>query len=533
LNEYNHYLGNPGYFPQDVHRYQSATPDSIRAFAEAQLKPTARVVVYGIPGKPDLGPDVPTPKNQQKGQSTGGESVNADAAWRENPPKPGPMHALNLPVPDIFKLSNGLTVYYHYRAGLPVAAANLVFNTGSGANPVDKPGLASFAANMLQQGTETRNAMQIADEAALLGTALSSGATMDSSSVGASSLTKNFPGVLDLISDVVLHPTFPPDEVERRRASRLAAFTDERSDPETIVARTGVSALFGPHNPFGYDSSGTEPSIKAMTREDMMNFWKTNYVPNNAALVVSGNIPAGDLKALAESKFGAWKSGELSVPPIGAPETTKAKIVIVDRPGAQQTMVRLLQLGVDRATPDYPALEVMNSELGGLFSSRINLNLREEHGYTYGASSFFVYRRSLGYFVAGGGIRTDVTAPAVTEILKEIRRMIDTPMKPDELSLAKDSQSRSLPGMFETNGGEAGALSEIFVYNLARDYFSNLPERLNAVTAEDAEAVAKKYLRPDQLILVCVGDRAKIEPELVKLDLGSVEIRDADGNVVK
>jgi zinc protease len=533
LNEYNHYLGNPGYFPQDVRRYQSATTDSIRAFAEAQLKPAARVVVYGIPGKPDLGPDVPTPQNQQKGQSTGGESVNADAAWRDNPPKPGPARPLNLPVPDVFKLSNGLTVYYHYRAGLPVAAANLVFNTGSGANPVEKPGLASFTANMLQQGTARRNAMQIADEAALLGTGLSSGASMDSSSVGASSLTNNFPGVLDLISDIVLHPTFPPDEVERRRASRLAAFTDERSDPETIVARTGVSALFGPHNPFGYDNSGTEPSIKAMTREDMMNFWKANYVPNNAALVISGNIPVDQLKALAEEKFGAWKSGELSVPQIGAPETTKAKIIIVDRPGAQQTMVRLLQLGVGRATPDYPALEVMNSELGGLFSSRINLNLREEHGYTYGASSFFVYRRSLGYFVAGGGIRTDVTAPAVTEILKEIHRMIDTTMKPEELSLAKDSQSRSLPGIFETDSGEAGALSEIYVYDLARDYFSNLPERLNAVTAEDAEAVARKYLHPDQLILVCVGDRAKIEPELVKLDLGSVQIRDADGNVVQ
>jgi len=249
--------------------------------------------------------------------------------------------------------------------------------------------------------------------------------------------------------------------------------------------------------------------------------------------VVSGNIPVDDLKTLAEAKFGAWKGVEFSMPTIGAPEPTKAKIIIVDRPGAQQTMVRLLQLGVDRATPDYPALEVMNSELGGLFSSRINLNLREEHGYTYGASSFFVYRRSLGYFVAGGGIRTDVTAPAITEILKEIHRMIDTTMKPEELSLAKDSQSRSLPGIFETDGGEAGALSEIFVYNLARDYFSALPERLNAVTAEDAEAVAKKYLHPDQLILVCVGDRAKIEPELVKLDLGAIEFRDADGNVVK
>jgi zinc protease len=386
---------------------------------------------------------------------------------------------------------------------------------------------------MLQQGTQARNATQIADEAALLGTTLSSSASMDASSVGSSSLTKNFPGMLDLISDVVLHPTFPPDEVERRRASRLAAFTDERSDPETVVARVGVAALFGPNSPFGYDNSGTEASTKAMTRDDMVNFWKKNYVPNNAALVVSGNIPVDDLKALAESKFGAWKAGEISQPSVGDLQSTKAKIVIVDRPGAQQTMVRMLEMGVDRATPDYPSLEVMNSELGGLFSSRINLNLREEHGYTYGAGSSFVYRRSLGYFAVGGGIRTDVTAPAVTEILKEIHRMMDSQMKPEELSLAKDSQSRSLPGMFETDNGEAGALSEIFVYNLARDYFSTLPERLNAVTADDAEMVAKKYLHPNQLILVCVGDRAKIEPELTKLDLGAVEIRDADGNVVK
>ena len=240
LNEYNHYLGNPGFFPQDVHRYQAATTHSIHAFAQAQLKPTSRVVVYGIPGKPDLGPDVPTPQNLQKGESTAGESVNPDAAWRENPPKPGLAHELNLPVPDIFKLSSGLTVYYHYRSGLPVVAADLVFNAGSGANPVDKPGLASFTANMLQQGTDTRNAIQIADEAALLGTALSSGASMDSSSVGASSLTKNFAGVLDLISDIVLHPTFPPDEVERRRASRIAAFADERSDPETKIGRAHV-----------------------------------------------------------------------------------------------------------------------------------------------------------------------------------------------------------------------------------------------------------------------------------------------------
>lgn len=533
LNEYNHYLGNPGYFPQDVHRYDAATTASIRAFAENQLKPAARVVVYGVPGKPDLGPDVPTPENQQKGQSTGGESVNPDAAWRENPPKPGPERPLKLPEPDVFKLFNGLSVYYHYRPELPVVSADLVFNTGSGANPADKPGLAGFTANMLQQGTEKRNATQIADEAALLGTNLSSSASMDSSTVGASSLAKNFSAVLDLISDVVLHPTFPPDEVERRRASRVAAFTDERSDPETIVSRTSVSALFGPKSPYGYDNEGTEAAIKAISRDDMMNFWKMNYVPNNAALVVTGSIPASDLKTLIEAKLGSWKSGTIQPPPVGTAEATKAKVIIVDRPGAQQTMVRLVQRGVRRSTPDYTALEVMNSELGGVFSSRINLNLREEHGYTYGASSFFIFRRSMGYFVAGGGIRTDVTAPAITEIQKEIQRMIDAPMKADELSLAKDSQARSLPGMFETSGGEAGALAEIYMYNLPRDYFSNLPGQLNAVTAEQAQAVAKKYLHPEEMILVCVGDRAKIEPALTKLDLGEIEIRDADGNVVK
>src|ERR1019366_6804743 len=393
--------------------------------------------------------------------NAGGKAVNVDAAWRANPPQPSPARPLNLPVPQVFKLQDGLTVIYNYRAGLPAVSAKLVFNTGSGANPEDKSGLPSFTANMLTQGTATRNATQIADEAALLGATLSSSANMDGSSVGTSSLTKNFPGALDLAADIVLHPTFPPEEVERRRASRLAALTNDRGDPNVVVSRAGAAALFGPHHPFGYDNAGTEESLKVMSRDDMMNFWKANYVPNNAALVVAGNIPLDEMKALAENKFGTWKSGNAARPQIGAPETTKARIVIVDRPGAQQTMVRLMQLGVGRATPDYAALEVTNSELGGLFSSRINLNLREEHGYTYGASSMFVYRRSQGYFATGGGIRTDATAPAVTEILKEIRRMIGTPMKADELSLAKDSQSRSLPGMFEASSGAAGSLSEI------------------------------------------------------------------------
>ena len=538
LNQYNHYLGNPGYLAQDLGRYQKATVASIRAFADAQLKPNARVVLHlRYSGQAGPWPRCSaTPKTLAKREAdTGGEAVNADAEWRANPPQPGPARPLNLPVPEVFKLQNGLTVYYNFRPGLPVVAANLVFNTGSGANPLDKPGLASFTANMLQQGTATRNATQIADETALLGATLSSGASMDGSSVGTSSLAPNFPGALDLVADTVLHPTFPPDEVERRRASRLAAFADDRGDPEVILARTGASALFGPRHPFGYDNSGTEQSIKAMSRDDMMNFWKSHYVPNNASLVVAGNISVDDLKALAESKFGAWKGGELSRPEIGTPETTKAKIVIVDRPGSQQTMIRLLQLGVGRATPDYAAIEVMNSELGGLFSSRINLKISARSTGIRTARarcSFIAVRRGI-FRPVEESAPTQPGRPAVTEIVKEIRRMIDTPMKPEELSLAKDSQSRSLPGMFESSSGAAGALAEISLYGLSSDYFEKLPERLNAVSAADAEEAAKKYLHPDQMILVCVGDRAKIEPELKKLELGTIEIRDADGKIIQ
>ncbi len=198
---------------------------------------------------------------------------------------------------------------YNYRPNLPVVAANLVFTTGSSANPVDKPGLASFTANMLQQGTATRNATQIADEAALLGTSLSSGSSMDGSNVGISSLTKNFSGALDLMADVVLHPTFPPEEIERRRASRLAAFADDRSDPNVIVVRTGVAALFGPKSPFGYDNNGNEASIKAMTRDDLVNFWKTNYVPNNAALVVAGDIPIDQAQSAGRKQIFRLETG--------------------------------------------------------------------------------------------------------------------------------------------------------------------------------------------------------------------------------
>jgi zinc protease len=509
------------------------TPASVKAFAAQQLRTGARAVVYGVSGQPDLGPEVATPKAAQVAPGTGAESVNADEAWRQQPPAPGQRRTLELPPPSSFQLSNGLTVLLNERPGLPIVSASLVVKTGSGANPADKPGLANFTATMLDQGTATRSAQQIADQVAQLGGSLGTSSTMDGTQITAASLRRNFPALLDLIADVARHPAFPAQEIDRQRASRLAGLAQQRENPGAVANSAMFAALYGPAHQYGYPELGTESSNRATTRDDLMRFWIQTFVPNNAALVVSGQIAAADLKPLVEKAFGDWQRGTPASPPLGEPATTSARLVLVDKPGAPQTQVRVASVGAPRSTPDYEALRVMNEALGGLFSSRINLNLREEHGYTYGASSQFVFRRAAGPFVVASGVRTDVTAPAVTEILKEVRRIRDVALTPDELALAKDSLVRSLPSDFQTSERVTASTAGIYIYDLGLDYFSQYPSKLSAVTAGQAKAAAEKYLVPGRLIVVAVGDRAKIGAPLQKLDLGAVEIRNADATLAK
>jgi zinc protease len=533
LNTYNHYLGTPDFLRADIARYENATVESLQAFAQAQLGDHQRVVVYGVPGKQDLGAEVPTPKSEGKDTAkNGGEPVNADAEWRKNPPKPGPSSPLHLPVPEEFKLANGLTVLYNERPGLPLVAASLVQRSGSGVNPVDKPGLASFTARMLQQGTTTRSALQIADRAADLGAALGSQASTDGSSVSTHALTRNFPQALELLADVALHPSFPQPEIERVRKERLAALVQEKDDPSSVARRVLRTALYGSHHPYGYPDIGTEDSLRAISQDDLVKFWREYYSPNDAALIVTGNIKLAALKPLVEKEFGAWKEGKAEAVATGAPESTDARLILVDRPGAPQTTLECYELGAARATPDYAPLEVMNTELGGLFSSRINMNLREAHGYTYGAGSVFAYHHQPGPFVVYSDVRTDVTAPATTEIFNELKRMRNTQMTTEEMKLSKDSITRSMPGRFERGTDAAGTFAELFVYGLPLDYFSKLPELVDAVTPDQAEAMAQKYIHPEKIVVLAVGDRAKIEDEMKKLNLGKMEIRDTEGKVI-
>ena len=532
LNSYNHYLGNPDYLQQDIQRYRTVTGSTLQTFARDQLAPTARVVMHVVPGEPAAQSQIATPPASKAAAGEGSESINADEPWRNEMPKPAAARPLQLATPVSETLPNGLTLILNERRGLPIVAANLVLRTGSDANPLDKPGLANFTAAMLDEGTATRNALQIADEVAHLGASLGISSSMDATTLAVRSLSKNFGATVDLLADVTLRPSFPAQEIERQRASRLASLVQQRDNPNQVAAQVTASALYGSQHPYGYSEIGTEAALKSLSRADMETFWKQNFVPNNAALVVAGDVSMAELKALAEKAFGSWQKGAPAQPALGTPATTPARVVIVDKPGSPQTQLRVASIGAPRSSPDFRPMQVMNLALGGLFSSRINMNLREEHGYTYGASSQFSFRRTAGPFQIASGVRTDVTAAAVDEIFKEVRGMVDKPVSVEELQKAKDSLANSLPGAFESGANAVNNFSNVFIYNLGLDYYTRYAEQVNAVTPDQALAVSKKYLVPANMVVIAVGDRAKIEPELRKLNLGAVEIRDAEGKPI-
>jgi zinc protease len=528
INAYNHHVKNPNFLEQDIQRYRKATPETIRDFAAKYLTKNSRVVVYGVPGEQDLGPEVPAPAKIASRE--GGESVNPDEAWRAMPPAPGPDPQLALPRPESFQLANGLTVILDSRKGLPVVAASLGFRGGIAANPADKPGLAAFMLDMLDEGTSTRSALEFAEQLKQAGVQISAVPKRDYSGLVLTSTRGTLAAGFDLLADAVLNPAFDEKEIERVRKLRAGELVQLKEDPSQVADVTALRALNGKDSPYGYPALGTESSVKAITAQDLKEFWRAQVQPGNTALVVSGDLTKEDLQPLLEKSFGKW-SGMPPAPITLKEEPVARRIVIVDAPGAPQTQIRTMMRGPMRSTADYESLLVMNEILGGAFSSRINLNLREKHGYTYGA---FTGVRALahgGWLVGGTGARTAVTAPAVHEMANEIGQMSQLPVKPEEIMLAKSTLVRSLPSSFETTSSTVDMLSDIPAYNLGLDYYQQFAKKVVAVTEDNVKDVAKKYLVPDKMMVVAVGDRKQIESGLKALKLGDVEIRDADGNV--
>jgi len=528
LSQYNHFLGDPGYLAKDLERYHKASTASLQAAAGSKLPRQARVVIYGVPGTKVV---VDVPKAEHVPPSTPLQpSDTPDQDWRSSAPGPGSSFTLKLPVPTVFSLSNGLRVFLVEQHGLPIVSANLIVLCGSERNPAGLPGLASFTAEMLDEGTAKRSAIRIASDADQLGAALSTGSSADLSFITTRTLKRNVDAAFELVSDVLLNPEFPEHEIARVRHDRLTQILQQKDNPHVLASKVFCNCIYGAKHPYGYTEVGTEESNNATTREDLARFWKAGYVPGNAALVVAGDLTEEELRGLAEKHLGQWRgpSSQFRLPDVQ--EKTGRRVVIVDKPGSPQTALRIGHVGIERSNPDYVPIDVMNTELGGFFTSRINLNLRERHGFTYGASSAFAFRRGPGPFMVATGVRTDVTAAALEQIFNEIERMRTTFPTPEELTTAKDSIARSLPGLFETTPQAASSIGQLFAYNLAPDYYRWLPGQIDSVTAEDVRRVAETYLKPSQMVVVAVGDRAKIEPELARLQLGPIEVRDSAGN---
>ena len=531
LNLYNHFLGDPGYLPRDLQRYRSATVESVLRLAQRELKSEAGVVVHGVPG-PKVVNDVPKTVHESTTAITDAPQI-LEQEWRADPPAPGPAPALRLPIPKQFQLSNGLTVLMVEQHSLPIVSANLIVLCGSDRNAPEQPGMASFTAEMLDEGTMKRSALQIAADCDQIGASLSSGSSTDLSHVAVRTLKRNVGAAFELASDILLNPAFDPAEIERIRHDRLTHILQQKDNPGSLAAKVFFDSVYGTTHPYGCLDIGTEESNRRINRDCLIRFWESGYLPANSALVVAGDITEPELRDLAEKHFGGWtRTGPVPEFP-AVPGKPKRRVVIVERPDAPQTVLRIGHIGVSRSNHDYVAIDVMNTALGGLFSSRINLNLREKHGYTYGASSAFVFRRGPGPFLVGTSVRTDVTAPAVKEIFFEIERMRTSEVTPEELQTAKDSISRSLPGLFETTPESASSIGQLFVHGLPLDYYHELPEQIEHVSAPLVHRVARTYLSPEDAVIVAVGDRGRIERELEKLDLGPIEIRDPIGNKVK
>lgn len=527
MSTYAGYVGKPDWFQSDLDRYAAVTPADVSRVAKSYLTANRLIMTYnpkrGEGSRGDSAANQPTSvKSEKKDQAM----IDAQAAKL---PKPGPDPKLSLPPIEKTKLSNGLEVWMVKQTELPIISLNLVLKTGSSNEPDGKTGVSSLMTSLIDDGTKTRSAVEISNQLQSIGANMSVNGGWDSTNATLQTLAKEFDRALEIYADVITEPTFPEGEFKSLRDRNINALMLQKANPNAISNIAYNKVLYGDH-PYGRDT--TEGSLKAITRDDVVNSYEGTFRPNNGVLIVVGDFDKGTLKSKLETAFSKWKPGDVAAKSI-APAVNrieKTTVYLVDRPNSAQSVVAAGQIGVDRMNPDYFPVVVMNSILGGAITSRISMNLREDKGYTYGARSDFTFRRGAGPFRAGGDMQTAVTKESVFELMKEISGIRGSiPITQKELDYNKQSLIRRYPGGFETVGQISGQLSNLVVYGLSDSYFNEYIGKVNAVTLDDVNRVANKYLDPSKMAIVIVGDRKVIEPGLKELGYPIV-ILDADGN---
>jgi zinc protease len=460
--------------------------------------------------------------------------VTPDAPFREHAPGPGPAISFVPPEIQAFTLKSGIRVLLVERHDLPIVSVRVVVKAGAGDMPSEPPGLLSFMGGMLEQGTKKRTALQISDQFEAIGAVHGAWVDWDSGGASVKVTPDKLDAALDLLGDIVIHPTFPDEEIERLKARRLSSIRQEKNSTGAMGSNAVAASVYGRTHPYGHSLGGQEQDAAKLTHAELMKAYSSLFASSRTQIVVAGDVTRDALRKKLEPAFGAWKTagGPMSLPKPPAPHKDDARVVWVDKPGASQSVVRLAEVGVARSAPDRDAIVVMNAILGGMFSSRINLNLREAHGFTYGASSGFQMRHGAGQFSAGGDIVADKTAPAIVELLKELRGMREKPVSDEELANAKQDIEAAMPGRFETVTEVTGALADLVVYELPLDEYATRPARIEKITAEDVQKAARTHVHPDLVKIVVVGDRAAVGPSLETLHLGAFQDRDAYGDPV-
>ena len=433
--------------------------------------------------------------------------------FRRRPPAPLSERALNLPLPEETSLPNGLRVVVVEQSRLPLVSFRLAFRVGDASDPLELPGLTDVMTDMLVEGTESRTSRQIAEEVARFGATLTAGASSDYLTVAASSLSAYADRVLELLADVTLRPTFPESELALAKANAQQNLIAQRAQPSFLASEAVARVLFGQH-PYAVVAS-TPESIEALTRDALLRHHRALLVPNNAVLLVAGDVRRAEVLARAEELFGGWQPGEVPEPEFPAPPVrTERTAYVVDRPGSAQTNILVANTSVTRTDPDYFPMLVMHTILGGNASARLFMNLREEKGYTYGAYTQLDARRHAGSFRATTEVRGEVTGVSLHEIFYELARIRDEDVSDKELTDAKTYLTGIFPIRLETQEGLVDQLVQIRMHGLPDDYLQTYRENIQRVTKEDVRRVANSYVTPDRAAVVVVGDKAQIREQV-------------------
>ena len=509
------YAGDPEYYKVSLNRVREATPDDVRDAGRQWLSDGAFYLeVHPFPEY----------------------STIASAVDRSKLPELGEVPDAQFPELQRAELSNGLKIVLAERQSIPVVTCDLLIDAGYAADQFATPGTAKLAMDMLDEGTKDRTTLEISEQLQLLGASISSGSSLDTSSVFLSALKENLEGSLELFADVVLNPSFPDEEFQRLKKLQLDAIQREKVQPFSMALRVFPQLMYGPEHAYStpFTGSGTEESVRALTVEDTKKFYQTWFKPNNATIIVVGDTTMAEIKPKLEAIFSDWEKGEVPEKNIAKVEQeSKTTVYLLDRPGSIQSIIFAGNLTLPRDNEQEIALQMANDVLGGQFTARLNMNLREDKHWSYGARSVVVGARGQRPFFAYAPVQTDKTKESMVEIAKELGALLkDAPPTEEEVERTTKQKVLELAGSWETIGSVSGSISEIVTYSLPDDYWATYTERIKGLEVPAVRASVDELIHLDRLIWVVVGDLAKIEPGIRELGLGEIRFIDPDGNPV-